>query len=83
MVIAYLLVNLEVHEEKINILDTLQDIPEIIYSYQVYGTYDIIMLIEADNIKVLRDIILKSIRRLQYVHSTMTLLSMDSYDNIS
>ncbi|MHA2100074.1 MAG: Lrp/AsnC ligand binding domain-containing protein [Candidatus Kariarchaeaceae archaeon] len=61
-------------------MDSLTSINEVKKAYLVYGTYDIVILIEAENTKLLREVTLKSIRQLKFVHSTMTLLSLSSYE---
>lgn len=53
---------------------------EVKKAYRVYGTYDVVILMEAENTKILREVTLKSIRQLKFVHSTMTLLSLMSYE---
>ena len=80
MISAYLFVNLSSDNSDETIFDSLKDIDEVKKSYRVYGTYDIVILIEAENTKILREITLKSIRQLKFVHSTMTLLSLLSYE---
>lgn len=80
MISAYLFVNLSSDNSDETIFDSLKDIDEVKKAYRVYGTYDVVILIEAENTKILREITLKSIRQLKFVHSTMTLLSLLSYE---
>jgi DNA-binding Lrp family transcriptional regulator len=80
LISAYLFINLDVETEENNPLDAIQDIPEVKEAHRVYGTYDMVMLLEAESTKILKDIILKSVRRIQFVRSTMTLLSLAQYE---
>jgi DNA-binding Lrp family transcriptional regulator len=77
---AYLFINLSTDNSDDTIFDSLQSIEEVKKAYRVYGTYDVVILIEAENTKILREVTLKSIRQLKFVHSTMTLLSLMSYE---
>ncbi|MHA2251552.1 MAG: Lrp/AsnC ligand binding domain-containing protein [Candidatus Kariarchaeaceae archaeon] len=83
MVSAYLFINLEIDIEEVDILSSISDISEVKFAHQVYGTYDVVMLIEAETSKALKQVILRSIRRIQHVRSTMTLLSLASYEKSS
>ncbi len=80
MISAYLFINLSSDNSDDSILDSLQNIEEVKKAYRVYGTYDVVILMEAENTKILREVTLKSIRQLKFVHSTMTLLSLISYE---
>ena len=80
MISAYLFINLSSDNPDESILDSLQNIEEVKKAYRVYGTYDVVILMEAENTKTLREVTLKSIRQLKFVHSTMTLLSLMSYE---
>jgi DNA-binding Lrp family transcriptional regulator len=83
LVSAYLFINLEIDIEEVDILSSISDISEVKFAHQVYGTYDVVMLIEAETSKALKQVILRSIRRIQHVRSTMTLLSLASYEKSS
>jgi DNA-binding Lrp family transcriptional regulator len=80
LISAYLFINLSSDNSDDSILDSLQNIEEVKKAYRVYGTYDVVILMEAENTKILREVTLKSIRQLKFVHSTMTLLSLISYE---
>jgi DNA-binding Lrp family transcriptional regulator len=80
LISAYLFINLSSENSTESILDSLTNIPEVKKAYRVYGTYDVVILIEAENTKTLREVTLKSIRQLKFVHSTMTLLSLSAYE---
>ncbi len=79
MIGAYLFISLSTDNSDSAILEALKSIPEVKSAHRVYGTYDVVIFIEAENTKILREITLKSVRQLGFVHSTMTLLSLSSY----
>ena len=80
MISAYLFISLSQDNSDNTVLNDLSNIPEVKTAHRVYGTYDVVIFIVAENTKVLREITLKSIRQLEFVHSTMTLLSLSSYE---
>ncbi len=71
MPMAFVLINTEMGTEN-EIADALQKMNNVKESYIVYGTYDIIALVEADTMDQLKDIITWKIRRLSNVRSTLT-----------
>ncbi|HDM23545.1 Lrp/AsnC family transcriptional regulator [archaeon] len=75
--IAYVLINTEIGAEK-EVLEQLKKIPEIEEAYIVYGVYDIIAKINADNIESLKNIIRWKIRTIDKVRSTLTMLTVTS-----
>ena len=79
MIEAYLFINLSTEQENDAILEEIRAIPEIQFAYQLYGTYDLVIFIRAKSTVHLKQITLESVRRLQYVESTMTMLALDSY----
>jgi len=51
----------------------LKKIEGIVGVYQVYGAFDIVVVIEAESDEHLRDIVFSRIRMLKYLRSTLTL----------
>jgi len=51
----------------------LKKVEGIIGVYQVYGVYDIVVVIEAESEEQLKDIVFSRIRTLKYLRSTLTL----------
>ncbi len=80
MISAYLFINLEMEEDEIDTLGLVREIDEVKEAFSVYGTYDIIILIEAKTIRILRDIIFRSVHHIKHVQSTMTLLSLSAWE---
>lgn len=73
MASAYLLLNVETgtEEEVMNNLKTLQEIKE---AWMVYGVYDIIVRVETETMEELKNIVSWTVRRLDRVRSTMTMI---------
>ncbi|MEM4461751.1 MAG: Lrp/AsnC ligand binding domain-containing protein, partial [Candidatus Bathyarchaeia archaeon] len=55
-----------------------KDIPSVSQVFLVYGTYDAVAIVETDDMRKLRDVVLGSIRRIKGVISTTTLIVMES-----
>ena len=73
MASAYLLLNVETgtEEEVMNNLKPLQEVKE---ARMVYGVYDIVVRVEAETMEELKNIVSWTIRRLDKVRSTMTMI---------
>ncbi len=70
---AFVLINTEIGAEE-EILQELKKIPNVKEAYVVYGVYDIVAKVEAENMDKLKEIISWKIRRLDKVRSTLTML---------
>lgn len=70
---AFVLINTEIGAEE-EILQELRKISNVKEAYVVYGVYDIIAKVEAENMDKLKEIISWKIRRLDKVRSTLTML---------
>ena len=73
MASAYLLLNVETgtEEEVINHLKTHQEVKE---AWMVYRVYDIIVGVETETMEELKNVISWTIRRLDRIRSTMTMI---------
>ena len=71
---AYVLVNTELGMES-EITNTLADVNEITNIHGLYGLYDLIIEIEADNMDRIKEVALNKVRLLDNVKSTITLLT--------
>lgn len=69
---AYFVIHCDQGKELI-ILRNLNKIPEVKEADVVYGSYDVVGKVEAENHKELEKIITKKIRNLEFVRTTMTL----------
>ena len=69
---AFVLVNVDLGSDA-EIQEELKKIERIKGVYQVYGVYDIVVEIEAESDKELKDVVFSRIRPLKHVRSTLTL----------
>ncbi len=77
MPLAFVLVNVEAGTDR-EVLANLKKVPEVKAAYMVYGVYDIVVMIEADTLERLREMVTKKIRQLDKVRSTMTMIVMEN-----
>lgn len=75
MAIAYVLINVESGCED-EVLDKLAAVDEVKEVYFVYGVYDIIVKVAAENIDKVKEIVTWRIRRLEKVKSTVTMIAV-------
>ena len=73
---AYVLINCDLGSEE-NIIADLKKLPEVHEVYGVFGVYDIIVKIRADNTDKLREVITWSVRRIDKVRSTLTMMVIE------
>lgn len=69
---AFVLISAELGEEE-NLLKQLRSIDHVKEAHFVYGVYDIIAKLEAENMDKLKEIVAFKIRRLSDVRSTLTM----------
>jgi len=76
MNLAYVLINTDMGSEEkvINDLDKVEEVKEV---YGVYGVYDLIVRVEAETMEKLKTVISDSIRALENVRSTLTMIVVD------
>lgn len=79
-IVTYLLINLDTEISNQEVVAELASIPEVVEAHVLYGTYDVLIRIETKNAKDIKDITLKSIRKLKFVQKTMTMISLETYD---
>ena len=78
---AYVLLNVNLDMEPV-VTNQLADVKEITNIYALYGIYDLIVELEADNMNKIKEVALNKIRRLHNVKSSITLLTYgDSFNN--
>ncbi len=73
MASAYLLLNVETGTEE-EVIDSLKPLQEIKEAWMVYGVYDIVVRVEAETMEELKNVVSWTIRRLDRVRSTMTMI---------
>ena len=76
MPLSYVLVTVELGSEE-KVLKEVRDVPHVKECRRVYGTYDMIVKVEADSMDELKEVITWKIRRLPGVRSTLTTIVID------
>ena len=72
-----MLVNADLGAEE-DLLKKLREIPNVKEVYVVYGVYDIVARVEADSMEKVKETITWSIRRLDKVRSTLTMIVVEA-----
>jgi DNA-binding Lrp family transcriptional regulator len=73
---AIILVQTEIGAET-RVMEELLKIPEVKEVYIVYGTYDIVVKVEAEALEKVRDIVTNKIRRLPDIRTTVTMIVVE------
>lgn len=73
---AFVLINTEIGAEA-EVLDSLKGVEGIAEAYAVYGVYDIIAKVTAENMDKLKEIVTWHVRRLDKVRSTLTMIVVE------
>ncbi len=73
MASAYLLLNVETGTEE-DVIESLKSLQEVKEARMVYGVYDVIVRVETGNMEELKNVVSWTIRRLDRVRSTMTMI---------
>jgi len=73
---AFVLINTDMGSED-KVASALREIEEVKDVYGVYGVYDLVVRVEAESMKQLKDAIGSKIRRLKYVRSTLTMIVIE------
>jgi len=77
MPMAFVLINSEIGGEN-EVLEELRKVPNVKEAHIVYGVYDIIAKVEAEDMDKLKSIITWKIRRLDRVRSTLTMIVVEA-----
>ena len=70
---AVILINVAIGQEE-KVIEKIKEIDVVKDVYQVYGPYDIVLILEADTLEAISEAVSFSIRRLPFVISTMVLV---------
>ena len=76
MAVAFVLINTEIDAME-KVLDSLKSVTEITEAYSLYGTYDLIAKVKAENAEKLNAVISGKIRKLNNVRNTITLIAIE------
>ncbi len=77
MPLAVVLINTEIGTEN-EVMNTLAKIEGVKEIYEVYGMYDIVVLVEAKTHEALRELVINKIRRIPQVRGTTTMIVIES-----
>ena len=73
---AFVLINAEVGNEQ-ELIKQLRGIPNVTEVHVVYGVYDVIAKVESDSMEKVKETITNSLRRLDNVRSTLTMIAVE------
>jgi len=73
---AYLLVRSELGSE-VDVRERLRRLPEVREAHVVYGVYDLVVRVEAEDAEVLKNTVFSKIRKMGGVRSTLTMIVTD------
>ncbi len=73
---AYVLITTEIGALE-QVLKNLKMIDCVIETYLLYGNYDIIAIVKADNMSQIKEAISWKIRQIDHILTTQTLIAMD------
>jgi len=73
---AYVLLNVETGFED-NVLKRLKSTGVVEEGYVSYGVYDLILIVKADTMEKLKDVVIQKIRTTNQVRSTLTLIILE------
>lgn len=76
---AVVLINTEIGADE-EVFEKLKEVPEVKALYMVYGLYDIVAIIESEDMNKLRDIIFRHLRSSPKVRSTLTMIVVKGYE---
>ena len=76
MNLAYVLINTDMGSEE-RVTNDLNKIEEVQEVFGVYGVYDLVVRVEADTMEKLKATISDSIRTLENVRSTLTMIVVE------
>ncbi len=74
------MINAEVGNEQ-ELIKQLKGIPNVTEVHVVYGVYDVIAKVEADTMEKVKETITNSLRRLDNVRSTLTMIAVEPDQN--
>ncbi len=76
---AYVLINCNIGSEE-SVMSKLKETDLVKEVYGVFGAYDIVVLVEADTVESLRDVITWKIRKIEKIRSTLTMMVIEGQE---
>lgn len=78
MTIAYVLINVTSGAEE-EVIEKLKKLENVTEAYVTYGSYDILVKIEADSLDKIKETVDLRIRRLDKVRASITMIVMEKW----
>ena len=78
MTIAYVLVSVDVGNEE-SVIEKMKKIENVTEYYITYGTYDILVRVEADTLEKIKKTVDMKMRKLDSVKSSVTMIVMEKW----
>lgn len=75
MAIAFVLLNVNLGTEE-EVVERLRKVEGVKEAHQIFGVYDIIARLEAENTDKVRGILQEGVRKLDNIRSTLTLMAV-------
>ncbi|CAN5610468.1 Lrp/AsnC ligand binding domain-containing protein [soil metagenome] len=76
---AYVLINCDLGSEN-EVIEKIRKVPEVVEVHRVFGVYDIIVRISANNMETLKEIITWKIKKLDEVRSVLSMVVTEKLD---
>ena len=76
---AYVLLSVELGSGR-EVLNALEEMPEVKETHQLYGVYDLIVQVEAETVQEIKELIEKRIRVIEKIRSAMPLICIKAGD---
>jgi len=73
---AYVLINCNIGSEE-SVMSQLKEIDLVKEVHGTFGPYDVLVVVEADTVESLRDIITWKIRKIEKIRSTLTMMIIE------
>ncbi len=73
---AHVLINCEIGAE-VSIISQLKEIDSVKEVHGTFGAYDVLVVVEADTVELLRETITWKIRKIEKIRSTLTLMAIE------
>ena len=76
MATAFILINTDVAAEEA-VMNELKKLPEVESVHLVYGIYDLIVKLKAENLEILKKQVTAHLRSIEKIRSTMTMIAVE------
>ena len=76
MATAFILINTDVAAEE-SVMEKLKELPEVVTVHLVYGIYDLIVKVQADNLDDLKKGVTGDLRSVDGIRTTMTMIAVN------